>query len=180
MTDTTESGEATSTSQAVYSLEGTLLEACSCGVLCPCWVGEDPDGGECFAFLAHHFDSGQIEGIDVGGLSMATVAHVPGNVLEGNWRVVVFVDDQADDRQKDAIVRAFTGQLGGPLADLAALMGDVSGPYSVPIRHEIVEGKGTLQVGTVIEAEIEPYLGPDGSVTTLRESIFSTVPGSPA
>jgi hypothetical protein len=21
----------------VYDLEGTLLEACSCGVLCPCW-----------------------------------------------------------------------------------------------------------------------------------------------
>ena len=27
----------------VYDLEGTLLEACSCGVLCPCWVGADPD-----------------------------------------------------------------------------------------------------------------------------------------
>ncbi len=31
----------------VYDLEGTLLEACSCGMLCPCWVGADPDGGEC-------------------------------------------------------------------------------------------------------------------------------------
>jgi hypothetical protein len=27
---------------------------------------------------------------------------------------------------------------------------------------------------------MEPYRGPDGSVTTLNNSIFSTVPGSPA
>ena len=29
-----------------YQLEGTLLEVCSCDVLCPCWIGEDPDGGD--------------------------------------------------------------------------------------------------------------------------------------
>jgi hypothetical protein len=28
-----------------YQLEGRLLEVCTCGVLCPCWVGADPDGG---------------------------------------------------------------------------------------------------------------------------------------
>ena len=36
----------TDATQVVYELEGTLLEACSCGVLCPCWIGEDPDGGD--------------------------------------------------------------------------------------------------------------------------------------
>jgi hypothetical protein len=29
-------------------------------------------------------------------------------------------------------------------------------------------------------AEMEPYRGPTGEVTTLVESIFSTIPGSPA
>ena len=33
------------TTNVVYDLQGTLLEACWCGILCPCWVGEDPDGG---------------------------------------------------------------------------------------------------------------------------------------
>ena len=36
------------------------------------------------------------------------------------------------------------------------------------------------QAVRVVEAEMEPYRGPDGSVTTLHNSIFSTVPGSPA
>ena len=26
-----------------YHLEGRLLEVCDCRVLCPCWIGEDPD-----------------------------------------------------------------------------------------------------------------------------------------
>ncbi|MDH4012188.1 MAG: hypothetical protein OEU55_15805 [Desulfobacterales bacterium] len=28
-----------------YRLEGKLLEVCTCNAICPCWVGEDPDGG---------------------------------------------------------------------------------------------------------------------------------------
>jgi hypothetical protein len=32
----------------------------------------------------------------------------------------------------------------------------------------------------MVEAEMDPYRGPDGSITTLQNSVFSTVPGSPA
>ena len=52
-----------------YEVSGSLLEACSCGILCPCWVGEDPDHGTCDAFNAYHIDSGTIGGIDVSGLN---------------------------------------------------------------------------------------------------------------
>ncbi len=51
-----------------YQLEGSLLEVCSCDVLCPCWIGEDPDQGTCDAVVAYHFDKGTINGVDVGGL----------------------------------------------------------------------------------------------------------------
>ncbi len=42
------------------------------------------------------------------------------------------------------------------------------------------EGKGHLQIGSVADCEMEPFRGPTGEVTTLHESIFSTIPGSPA
>ena len=54
--------EAAQQAESVYLLEGTLLEACSCNVLCPCWIGEDPDLGECYAFVAYHIDSGHVGG----------------------------------------------------------------------------------------------------------------------
>ena len=43
-----------------YVLEGRLLEVCDCGVLCPCWIGEDPDNGTCESVVAYHFDRGTI------------------------------------------------------------------------------------------------------------------------
>jgi hypothetical protein len=177
---TTETSAAEQT-QVRYDLEGTLLEACSCGILCPCWVGEDPDGGSCDAFNAYHFDRGTINGIDVSGLSYVRVVRIPGNVLTpASWKQVVFVDDRADDRQFQAIVDAYDGKLGGPLADLAGLIGETLAIERAPITHEVKDGKGTLRIGDVVSSQMRPYTGPDGSTTTLRDSLFSTVPGSPA
>ena len=165
---------------AGYQLEGTLLEVCSCDVLCPCWIGEDPDGGTCDSFLAYNLEKGTICGVDVSGLTLVSAVNIPGNVLEGNWRQLMLIDDRATEEQADAMHDAFTGKLGGPLADLAALVGEVVAVERAPISHKIVDGAGTLNVGDKIECAVHPYKGPDGSTTTLNNSIFSTVPGSPA
>jgi hypothetical protein len=169
------------TTTTVYDLEGTLLEACSCGVLCPCWVGEDPDGGSCDAFVAYHLDRGTIQGVDVSGLSLVGIVRIPGNVLvPGSWRQVVLVDDRATDEQHEALLAAYGGQLGGPLADLAQLVGEILEVRRAPIRHEIVGGAGTIEIDGILHAEMAPFTGRDGSPTTLQETVFSTVPGSPA
>ena len=60
-----------------YQLEGKLLEVCPCKVRCPCWIGEDPDGGTCDGVLGYHFDQGTINGVDVSGLSLVALAHIP-------------------------------------------------------------------------------------------------------
>ena len=166
---------------AGYVLEGTLLEACSCGVLCPCWIGEDPDGGQCFAFNAYHFDRGVIGGVDVSGLNIVNVVHIPGNVLTpASWKVVMLVDDVATPEQRDAIVGAYMGKFGGPLADLAGLIAEIKEVRSATITHEIVGGVGKLRIDDFLEAELEPFRAADGTITTLRDSLFSTVPGTPA
>jgi hypothetical protein len=168
------------TDDVAYDLKGSLLEVCTCDVLCPCWIGEDPDRGDCLSVVAYHFDRGTIRGVDVDGLTLVSAVHIPGNVLAGNWKQVVIVDDSAGEEQAEAILDAFSGKLGGPLADLAQLVGERVEIRRAPISHEISDGGGTLRVGDYIEAEMHPYRGPDGSVTTLHNSIFSTAPGSPA
>jgi hypothetical protein len=168
-------------SGVVYDLTGTLLEACSCGVLCPCWIGEDPDQGTCDAINAYHFTSGVIGDTDVSDLSIVNVVHIPGNVLTpGSWKVASFVDGRATDEQFKAITDAYHGKLGGPLADIAGLIGEIVAVERATISHRIVGGKGSLEVGDFVSAEMEPFQGPDGTITTLRDSLFSTVPGSPA
>lgn len=162
-----------------YHLEGRLLEVCNCRVLCPCWIGEDPDFGTCDTIVAWHFDKGKIEGVDVAGTTIALIAHVPGNILKGNWKAAVYVSDKASPQQKDAILSVYTGKLGGPVGELVKLVGEVVSVESVPITFDVQGGKGTLKVGSAGYAELEPYKSASGHTTTLTDTVFSTVPGAP-
>lgn len=163
-----------------YQLEGKLLEVCTCKALCPCWVGEDPDFGTCDGTLAWHFEKGEVNGVDVSGVTLAVLCHIPGNILEGNWRAIVFLDEKATPEQEEALLNVYTGKLGGPVADLAQLIGEVVAVERVPVTFQVAQGKGTLKLGTSVSAELEPFLGADGSPTTLSDTIFTTIPGSPA
>lgn len=167
-----------------YQLTGRILEVCDCNVLCPCWIGEAPDNGTCDAVLAYRIDKGAIEGIDVSGLTVANIAFLPGNVLEGDHKVALFVDENASQAQEQALLRAWRGELGGPLADLAGLVGEVVAVERAPIIFTVEEGKGTLKIGggmtPVVETTMASYVGATGEPTTLVDSVFSTIPGSPA
>jgi len=163
-----------------YSMDGTLLEACSCAAPCPCWIGDDPDGGACDAFIAYHVDRGQVRGVDVSGLSLVLVNQIPGNVLAGNWRTVIYVDDKATSAQQQALLDAFGGKLGGAPAQFAALISEIVAVHPVPIEHLVEGGKGTIRVGQVVYSEMAPYTDAQGRATSLHESVFSTIPGSPA
>lgn len=163
-----------------YQLEGTLIEVCDCNVICPCWVGQDPDNETCHGGMAWHFEKGDIDGVDVSGLTFALAAQIPGNVLQGNWRAVAFVDDKATDAQHDAIVAVFTGKKGGPVADLCGLIGEVVGLEKVPIECRAEKGSMRLKVGDVLHAEVEPLQGATGQPTAMMDTIFSSVPGAPA
>jgi hypothetical protein len=163
-----------------YTLEGQLLEVCTCKTLCPCWVGEDPDFGTCDGVLGWHITQGNIDGLDVSGRSLVVLAHIPGNILQGNWRVRVYVDDGASAKQMEAMLKVWTGQLGGPVADLAQLVGEVAAVEQVPISFEVDGASGTLRVGKAIEAQLAPFKGATGKPTALHDTIFTTIPGSPA
>lgn len=163
-----------------YELEGRMLEVCTCKSVCPCWVGEDPDGGTCDGVIAWHIDRGTVDGIDVADRTIAVLAHIPGNVLTpGSWRVVAYVDDKASAQQHDALLNVWTGKLGGPVADLAGLIGEVVAVERAPINFSVQKGRGTFTIGSAVEAELTPLQGATGA-TTLNDSAFSSIPGSPA
>lgn len=172
MTATTETG--------TYDVAGRLLEVCTCNTLCPCWVGEDPDTGTCDSILGWYVDRGTVQGVDVSDRCVCVSVHIPGNVLAGGWKAAVLVDDRCSEEQQAALLNVFTGQLGGAVADLAALIGEVVAVERAPITFDVVEGKGYIKIGDVAEARLVPFQGATGAVTSLHDSVFSTIPGSPA
>ena len=163
-----------------YQLEGRLLEVCTCDTLCPCWVGDDPDYGTCDGVLSWQIDRGTINGIDVSGRNLTILTHIPGNILKGNWRVVVYLDDKTTPEQEEALLGVWTGKLGGPVADLAQLVGEVVAVERAPMTFEVQGGKGVLKIGQAISAEMAPFQGATGEATTLHDTVFTTIPGSPA
>jgi len=161
-----------------YTLEGKLFEACSCSGACPCWDGHDPHGGQCDSLNVYHYDRGTIDGVDVSGLSLALVSRIPGNITQGNWNVVAYVDSNATPEQRSAILAAHTGQLGGPLADFAKLIGDMHDVYDVPIQFDVATGRTTVRVGEMLSAALESDTASHGPPLGQVETMFCTVPGS--
>lgn len=163
-----------------YKLEGTMLEVCTCDAICPCWIGMDPDGGSCEGSIAWHFEKGSVNGTDVSGLTLAVLVQIPGNALAGNWRAVVFVDDKASEEQEKALLEVYTGKLGGPVADLVQLIGEVVAVERAAIAFDMNKGRGTLKVGDAVSSRMEALVGATGEPTTLHDAAFSVIKNAPA
>ena len=140
-----------------WSLKGSYTETCSCELMCPCNLSFDHGAtyDYCRVVLAFSIKEGDVEGTDIAGCKIAVIADTPKVMTEGNWKLGVFVDDQASEEQADKLVKVFTGQLGGPMAGLAPLVGEVLGVERLPI--EIVDDglRHSVKVGDVIDFEIQ-------------------------
>jgi hypothetical protein len=140
-----------------WTLKGSYVETCSCELMCPCNLSFDHGATYdfCRATLAFHIREGDVDGTDISGLRIAFIIDTPKVMTEGNWRMGIFVDEQATDEQADKLVQIFSGQLGGPMAGLAPLVGEMLGVERAPI--EVVDDgvRHSVRVGSVIDFEIK-------------------------
>lgn len=167
-------------SHAPYRLRGSFYEACDCFTVCPCWMGNNPDGGECTGVFAWEIDQGSIDNVDVSGLRIVSVSHHVGNREEAKQRVVIFIDDRATRQQADALTAAFSGRLGGPLKELADILGQLAGVERAPIELRR-DGRITrLTVDHRVRIEGAGNEGPSGRPMVLNDGRLSKVLGTPA
>jgi hypothetical protein len=83
------------------------------------------------------------------------IADTPKVMTQGNWRLGVYVDDDASDEQFDKLVKVFGGQLGGPMGALAPLVGEVVGVERAAIDITDDGLLHSVRVGDSIDFEIE-------------------------
>jgi hypothetical protein len=143
-----------------WNVEGTYFENCNCTFACPCSVTSFVSPGtedRCQAVLAFHITRGTIDGVDVAGHSVAVVADTPAQMLDGNWRVGLIIDDKASKEQADKLAGVFSGQMGGPMAGLAPLIAEVLGIEQKPIEYGDSGHKHHLKIGDEIAIEVEDY-----------------------
>lgn len=160
-----------------YHLTGRMSEVCSCKSLCPCAIGENADEDSCGFSWVYHFDYGAIDGTDVTGLNLAFLGYHNDNIFDANVKLAVIVDARASDAQQAALINAFTGKAGGPLADLAALVHEVVGVVRAPIDFDVDKGSGSFDVHGIVSGKVQGYSAKDGSPTTLNHSMLGDLYG---
>lgn len=144
-----------------WNLEGTYFENCNCEWVCPCTVaslGAPATQDRCQVVVVGHVDRGSIEGVDVAGLTVTVVFDTPRMMTDGNWSLGLIIDERATESQADALGKVYSGQLGGPMAALAPLVGNFLGVERAPIEYRDEGLKHSVRVGDGIAIEIEDFV----------------------
>jgi hypothetical protein len=146
-----------------FRLAGTYVENCNCDVICPCtWSSlvRPATNDRCTVVLVLHVDSGEIDGVDVSGLSMGFVADTPAIMSEGGWRLGILLDAAASPEQLDRLRRFMGGEFGGVPAGLGPLVGEVIGEVVEPIEFSDDNGRHTLRIGDGVDIAVTDITAP--------------------
>jgi hypothetical protein len=140
-----------------WNIEGSYFESCSCEVVCPCTaslaLGADYD--RCRVTLVFNIKRGEVEGVDVSGLTVAAVGDAPKVMTDGNWRLGVFIDANASDEQAEKLGGVFSGALGGPMEALGPLVGENLGAERAPIEVHEDGLRHSVKIGDAVDIEVE-------------------------
>ena len=140
-------------------LKAAISRTCSCEVVCPCTaslaLGADYD--RCRVVLAFHVDSGEVEGVDVCGLTLAAIADTPKFMHEGNWRLGRADRRRGLRRASREARRRIQRSLGGPMGALSGLVGEPLGVERVRLEFSSENGHHSLIVGDVGKAAVRTW-----------------------
>ena len=142
-----------------WTLKGTLMIACNCDYGCPCNVNGRPTTGKCEGGWTWTVDSGRYGTAALDGLSFSIYADWPGAIHDGGGKAVLFVDERADDGQRDAITSLARGEAGGPWSIFINTY-ELDGPHYVSYTVDVAGERSSVRIGTVAELQVEPIRNP--------------------
>lgn len=162
-----------------WILSGTYFEACNCEAACPCVFLSPPTNAECTVLVAWHIINGRFGDVKLDGLSVALAIYSPGHMMKVKWKVALYVDEKANQSQKEVLTKIFAGQVGGPPAALGPFVGEVLGVKSAAINYAMDGRKRSLVIPRIAEVDIEAIAGQGDSEVTVSNPPFIAVPGVP-
>jgi hypothetical protein len=145
-----------------WEFKGRELVNCTCEYGCPCQFNALPDKGHCYAVAGIQIDEGYHGDTRLDGLKIGAVFKWPGAIHEGNGEALAFVDERADDAQREALLRIMTGQDTEPFATMFAVYASTVTTMHPPVFTRIdfevdVDGRrGRLSVPGYVEMTGEP------------------------
>ncbi len=171
-----------------WHVVGDWFDVCKCTIPCPCTFAQAPTSGDCEGVLAYHIREGQYGDVRLDGLNLLGLSDFVGNIWAGETKATMgmFIDERADDRQRDALQMIFAGQAGGFPATFADLISEMRGIEFAPIEFEIADDLAYWRAevpGKVVakgEALTGPTTPPGKRVQTFNPPGSETGPGQVA
>jgi hypothetical protein len=122
-----------------WRLAGDWFDICSCDIPCPCEFAQAPTNNACEGMLAWHVREGRYGDLRLDGLNVLALGAFEGNLWAGEAkaRMGMFIDERADEGQRQALQTIFAGEAGGWPAGFAATIGEFRGIEFVPIQFEV-------------------------------------------
>jgi hypothetical protein len=122
-----------------WRLVGDWFDVCSCDIPCPCEFAQPPTNNHCEGVLAYRIREGRYGDVRLDGLNVLAVGAFDGNLWtrEATLALGIFIDERADDDQREALQMIWGGQAGGWPATLAELIGEVRGIEFARIEVEV-------------------------------------------
>jgi hypothetical protein len=146
-----------------WRVSGDWFDVCKCAIPCPCSFAQPPTYGDCEGILAWHIREGRFGDVGLDDLSVVALGAFEGNVWAGaKVDMAMFVDERADDGQREALQAIWSGQAGGWPAYFGEMIGNVRGMEFARIDFEIDDDLGSWRVeipGTLL-GEAEALTGP--------------------
>lgn len=158
-----------------WNLSGEYLENCNCDVLCPCITSSlagPADQDRCYVPLAMHITKGNNNDVSLDDLGAILVVDSPAVMGSGGWRVALYVDERADETQRQALVAIMSGALGGTPAMLAGLIGEQLGVKFVPITFQSHDDTRRVTVPGIMDFEVTGIRAPDASAVMRIMNVF--------
>jgi hypothetical protein len=122
-------------------MKGDWFDVCSCAVPCPCGFAQAPTDNRCEGVMAYHVREGAYGNIRLNGLNVIALVTFTGNAWarENPVSLGIFMDQRADEAQREALQMVFSGRAGGWMGVFAELVGEVRGIEFVPITFEVAQ-----------------------------------------
>ena len=141
---------------AEWELSGTVLVGCNCDYGCPCNFNALPSHGKCEGGWTWQVERGAVDGVPLDGLNFSVYAKWPGAIHEGNGEAVIFLDERADDRQRQAIATLVGGTAGGPWGVLGWTWPRLHGTFPLPyaVSNDGITSRLTAGDALVFESEV--------------------------
>ncbi|PWU24669.1 MAG: hypothetical protein C5B48_05175 [Candidatus Rokuibacteriota bacterium] len=102
-----------------WRIAGSYLESCNCDPICPCRMVNGVAGGRstygvCYGVLGWRIEQGGCGDVALAGLSAVLVIRYSDDEPGSPWSIVLHLDEQADERQRELLADILLGRLGGP------------------------------------------------------------------